>query len=296
MKQPSHKHQVRELLRPLVAFGTPRFGSKSDGRVHSVGSWRAYETVLVPISKWLRADYQLPLRKLDAELAEEYLHQRATEVGQKAVDLDRQAMELILGEKLDRVMSSPSSKAPRDYTQAQFDLVMEFLDKEYLLPALIAWESGLRASEPYSLLPLAERLPSPRKWRPERFEFGSLGPIRRYVVKGKGGLIREVALSEESAARLEGLRLPEPERIRDRRINIDKHYDILGGKRLSQAWTTASLRALGCSTGVHGLRHSFAKRRVRELLRGGYSFGRACGIVSQELGHFHPRTIFYYLR
>ena len=59
--------------------------------------------------------------------------------------------------------------------------------------------------------------------------------------------------------------------------------------------SAASERALGWSTGAHGLRHSYAQERMAEL-QASLSRDAALTTVSQEMGHFRPEITETYLR
>ena len=118
----------------------------------------------------------------------------------------------------------------------------------------------------------------------------------RYVVTGKGGLIREVQLPSHLAARLEAQRLATPRPVTDRHVYYQQHYAIGGGQPWSMAVSRAAKAALGWSTGAHGLRHAYAQERVTELQTLEHSQKVANETVSQELGHFRPEITTTYLR
>ena len=108
--------------------------------------------------------------------------------------------------------------------------------------------------------------------------------------------MREVQIPRDLADRLEARRLDTPLRVTDRGINYQSHYDIGGGQRWSNSVSAAADRALGWSTGAHGLRHSYAQERMTELQNQGLTRDRALETVSQELGHFRPEITEVYLR
>lgn len=142
--------------------------------------------------------------------------------------------------------------------------------------------------------PMQEQAASTHRIRStERFS-GRQG--KNYTVKGKGGLIREVLISDELAKQLEQLRLSQPRTIKDRTIHYAQHYAIAGGKNWSNSFTAASKRVLGWSHGAHGLRHSYAQTRMAELQQQHFMYDDALKIVSQELGHFRAEITEVYLR
>ena len=82
----------------------------------------------------------------------------------------------------------------------------------------------------------------------------------------------------------------------DRGIRYTQHYDLGGGLAWSRSFSAASKRALGWSTGGHGLRHSYAQERIEDLQRDGHTYDSALGLVSQEMGHFRGDITEVYLR
>ncbi|MGB7596762.1 MAG: hypothetical protein WBM09_04285, partial [Gallionella sp.] len=126
-----------------------------------------------------------------------------------------------------------------------------------------------------------------------------------YTVIGKGGLIREVAIPLWMSEKLESKRIP-PKQVIDRGIFYVMNYEIGFGQAWSQSFSDASKKALGYSTGAHGLRHSFAKKRLYELIDAielhdpkiaqDRIHEEALPILSQELGHFRLDIVYCYLR
>ena len=84
--------------------------------------------------------------------------------------------------------------------------------------------------------------------------------------------------------------------VKDQKINYLQRYDIGAGKRWSDSFSKASKRTLFFSTGAHGLRHSYAQERMRELMSIGFKRSLALETVSQEMGHFRPEITEVYLR
>lgn len=272
-------------------------GSRSTGKIHGLRTFDKYVACLKQAGEWLRQ--ARGLRRLDEmsrELAQAYLEFRADVVGQKQLDADRNALELLVGD-LPRVreIGGARSLPSRAYTREQVASVALAQDERNKLSTRIAYEAGLRGHELFTLRRAEEDRPSAhRHWRAERFE-GRDGV--RYVVVGKGGLKREILLSEATAQRLEERRLERPREAVDRGIRYAQLYDINGGNRWSASFGAASKRALGWSAGAHGLRHAYAQERMRELVdEGRFGYAEAREIVSQELGHFRGEIVETYLR
>jgi integrase len=72
--------------------------------------------------------------------------------------------------------------------------------------------------------------------------------------------------------------------------------EIGAGKRWSDSFSKASKRALFFSTGAHGLRHSYAEERMREIMEIGFNRLLALKTVSQEMGHFSREITEVYLQ
>jgi integrase len=277
--------------------------------VQSVRSVANYEAALANVAKWQKEEHKAgreggSLHSLTPEQAERYLQQRGEEVGQKTLDQERQAIQLIqrhitnklaendrlavIKSELQQVLSS------RSYTPEQVNAIAERQTDKNALATQIAHAAGLRAHELLTLRPSTERPADARPTRDEKFAVREKG--ERYTVIGKGGLCREVIIPRELAQRLENTRLAEPQRVTDRGVFYQSHYNIGGGQRWSNSFSQASNAALGHSTGAHGLRHSYAQERMGELQRDGLSYRDALETVSQEMGHFRDTITEVYLR
>lgn len=276
--------------------------------VESVRSVSNYEAALTNVAQWLKDEHRAgreggDLRNLTPERAREYLEQRGEAVGQKMLDQERQAIQLMQqhvshqlaqGERLPVVRSElTQALESRSYTPAQVAAVAERQHDANRLATEIAHAAGLRAHELLTLRPAAEQ---PADARPARDEKFAVREGERYTVVGKGGLCREVLIPRELAERLEATRLEEPRHVNDRGVHYQSHYDIGGGQRWSNSWSQASNAALGWSNGAHGVRHSYAQERMGELQRAGLSYRDALEVVSQEMGHFRESITEVYLR
>jgi integrase len=237
------------------------------------------------------------LKSATAGVAQAYLAERQESgLSQKTLDQDRQALQCHLGQKLERVQALEVTKlSTRSYTTAQIREITSHQTGRNALATEIAHSAGLRASELQTIRPASERPASThRQWSEDRFN-GRVG--ERYTVQGKGGLIREVLIPREIAARLEAARLPKAVNVTDRGVYYQQHYAIGGGKNWATSFSRVSENRLGWSNGAHGLRHSYAQERMNELQgSNGYTYEKALSTVAQELGHFSPSTTEAYLR
>lgn len=270
----------------------------------SVGTVRNYEQCLTRVTEWTQT-HKLSdgLRGLTVEQAKTYLAERAQAVGQKTLDMERQAVQAMLthvtgrlatGERLPVTKSdTPQVLTPRAYSPQQVALICARMTPHNALATEIAYTAGLRAHELLTLQRRDEQAPDLRPARDEKFA-GRPGEL--YVVIGKGGLTREIQLPSPLAVRLEQCRLDTARQVTDRGIHYQQHYAIGGGQPWSNAFSRASTTVLGWSKGGHGLRHSYAQDRVMELQTLRLSQEAAKEVVSQELGHFRPEITDTYLR
>lgn len=272
--------------------------------LRSVGTVRNYEQALTRVAEWMKINRlnHADLRTLTPALAIRYLLKRAENAGQSTLNMERQAMQAMMqhvtlalapGERLTVIKTHTPDMSGRAYTPAQVAAIIQAQHPDHALATELAYVAGLRAHELFSLLPGPERDPHPRPHAGTKF-CGREGLI--YTVHGKGGLIRQVLIPASLAERLEARRLPAPRRITDRKVHYLSHYDITGGQRWSNSFSAASRRALGWSHGAHGLRHSYAQQRLRELQQQRLLREDAKRTVSQEIGHFRPDITDTYLR
>jgi len=294
----------------MAKFASPTRQAESVAKelkdsISSVGTLRNYTQALTRVAEHLSETRSGSLREITAEKAELYLAERSQEVGQKTLDMERQALQsmmqnvtskLELSAKLEVVKSELSQALEsRSYTSAQVKAIANAQTERNALATKIAHSAGLRAHELLTLQRIDERAPSERPALDSKFD-GRSDTSTPYTVQGKGGLIREVQIPNNLAQRLEERRLETPERVTDRGIHYESRYDIAGGKNWSNSFSAASDRVLGHSTGAHGLRHSYAQERMNELAQRGYDRDKALETVSQEMGHFRPDITEVYLR
>jgi integrase len=297
--------QARSVLRQHTNFSSRHaakleqgiVGSGRTGQIHSIRTLNKYIEALTQAGQWAREQVGLRhLNQLTPAIAQRYLETRiAAGISQGQVDADRNAMEFVTGHNsLKRVRATAQpERSSRAYTAAQVERIAQTQSEANALATRIAYHAGLRAHELLTLRPAKEGKPSVhRVWSPARFR-GRQG--ERYLVTGKGGLVREVLIPHDLARELETHRIT-PERVRDRGVIYTRCYHVGGGHAWSQSFSDCSQRELGWSTGAHGLRHSYAQERLRELQARGIPYLTTRSIVSQELGHFRADMVLTYLR
>jgi integrase len=245
--------------------------------IKSVGTVRNYEAALTRVASYLSDKKLGTLRSLTLDKAVSYLSQRANDVGQSQLNMERQSMQIMMKNVTNQLNEKSNIEVikshvavelkTRAYTSFQVDLIANSQQEKNSLATKIAYESGLRAHELYTILPISERKADVRPSLASKF-MGREG--LRYTVIGKGGLVREVHIPIRLANRLEKLRLNTPAQVNDRGIYYTQYYAVNAGNRWSASFTAASKRALGHSNGAHGLRHSYAQERMQELKKKGY--------------------------
>ena len=297
-KLPPPEQQARDAVGRLVNLEAL---SRTPGKSPSNGTVRGVRQYLTQIARHIAPD-GLELLDFTPAKADAYLRSRARDLGQKALDGHRLALQkhlvhvrglLPVGARLDVVRSlKPTHRAGRAYARHQVPMVAARQTARNALATLVAYAAGLRSHELLTLARPDERPPDVRPARPEKFDDR---PGTDYTVVGKGGLVRLVRIPDDLAARLEERRFDEPVHVSDREIRYQSRYDVGGGEAWSRSFSRASMSALGWSRGAHGLRHSFAQERMAELQRG-LHYDDALEVVSQELGHFRPGITREYLR
>lgn len=294
----SPERQAEAVVGRLVKLGALR---RNPDRPASVRTVANYRDCLLQIARRIAGD-GLELRDLTPESAVDYLRSRTGDLGQKALDMHRQALQAMLvhvskrlpkGKRLTVVRSlKPGRKGGRAYTAQQVRMVAAAQNARNGLSTLIVHAAGLRAHELFTLARPAEQPPDRRPSRPEKF---AGRPGQDYTVIGKDGLVRLVRIPDDLSERLEAIRRDQPVRVTDRGVHYLFRYDVACGTAWAASFTGASKRALGWTRGAHGARHAYAQGRMRELQRM-LLRADALEVVSQELGHFRPDITETYLR
>ena len=281
-----------------------------DNPIKSIGTARGYTNCLKKVARYVNQQFNISLRELTPEQAKQYLDVRSEEVGQKTLDQERQAIQammlnvtkaLDISDKKDRLSFIKSAKdeieKSRAYTNQQVSMIASAQSEKHALVTQISYAAGLRAHELYTLKPLEHREVEYRQEREETKNtlFNARNGMR-YTVVGKGGLEREVLIPVHLVEKLESRRFAEPQKVKDRGIFYRSHYNIGGGNNWSSSFSAASKRTLFRSSGAHGVRHSYAQERMRELQRVGLSRSLAYKTVSHELGHLREAITAVYLR
>lgn len=299
MKNYSAQVAARKIVSARVALGVSRHHGKKQCMdvVTSVGTSRNHRVALGGVAAWLHQKSGKHLKNLNEADAVEYLTLRSITVGQSAVDLDRQAINfhLLRDQPIPYFLSAtPRVLENRAYTKGEIDLLLRNCEGKLNLSIRLATNAGLRALELITIAPVGSITESNRDWCKERF----LGRENdaKFIVRGKGGLRRQVCLEPDLAAELMQQLRPIPIQVRDREVIHTSYFDLVFGANFSMQFSMLSQKVLGLSQGAHGLRHSFAQKRVRNLLCCGLEYEFALKVLSNEMGHFAVKNTLAYLR
>ena len=210
------------------------------GRVRSVGTARNYQQRLVQIA----ARLDVSLTALTPAGAVAYLQRRAAEVGQKTLDMERQAMQAMMlditlrmapGQTLPVVRSTtPQQLKPRAYSPAQVRAIVTRQDPRNALATEIVYASGIRAHELLTLGREAEQPPDDRRGQSRLT--GTAAEGRRYA-----------KLAAKSACTHCGRRRAMPG---ESRCSACAHQPPKSWPRLIRAWYIETVG--GCEFGPYG--------------------------------------------
>ena len=264
--------------------------------IKSLGTERAYLVCLSLYRGWCKTNEVPNAEQSSLKYLQYYLEEKAEIYQQKTLCQHRMALNAGYHKKLKFVKSELETiVAARDYKFCEVLEIIKNLSARNALAILICYYSGLRAHELATLQRQNEnRRSATRAWSNSLFDMEDQYVL--FIVTGKGGLRRYVAIPVELADMLETRRFNVPRKVIDRGIFYYMNYNVGFGKALSQCFSRASLNQLGWSTGLHGTRHSYAKNRLKKLVVCHYTLDQAKLIVSQELGHFRPEIVNCYLR
>lgn len=270
---------------------------KGNGNFKAIQSVRSRDETILALAKIGENLGVERLKQITPEIAAKYLESRRDNfASQKSLDRDRKALCIAFGLNIPRPKAiSEQILSSRAYSSDQINHIKAAMTERNALAVSIAHNAGLRAHELLTLKRATEGSKTEsRTWTEDRFA-GREGQI--YLVTGKGGLTREVLISNELAEQLEARRYSSPKTTTDRGVNYLQRYDIGGGNALSASFTRASKRALSFSHGLHGVRHRYAQERIDEVkIKFNIDHDAARDVVAQELGHFRGDITEVYLR
>ena len=248
--------KTRTLKEQAKAVINARTGRESSvpGNYKPVQSVRSQGDLIMALAKIAKDLNVKRIKQITPEIAEFYLTQRRENFSsQKSLDRDRKALSIALNEAFPRYKAiSDQVLFSRAYSKKQITEITSGMRKQNALATMIAYCAGLRSHELITIRRIDEgKKTNTRTWNDDRFASRD-GQL--YLVTGKGGLVREVLVSNDLATQLESCRLDEPIIRIDRGVRYIQRYGIGGGQSLSQSFTAASGRKLGFSNGISSKR------------------------------------------
>lgn len=288
--------RAERLVENRTRLGVPSKEAKKKGFIASLGTARAYTCCLSSYFEWLQLNEIATEEQDHKKHVVNFLEDVSESISQSFLNQHCQALKVIFRiHILPRIRAKKQNEYfKRSYSWCEIKEIVKFQNEPNALATLIAYSAGLRAHELVTLR-LANRSArsKSRPWRNDLF--AGINDFEKYVVTGKGGLKRYVALPKYLSKLLESRRCDEV-KVVDRGISYRKIYDISYGQKFSNSFSKASKKALGFSTGAHGLRHSYVKRRISKLLDLKLNLSDVMLVVSQEVGHFRPLITLCYMR
>ena len=298
MKNYSPKIAAKLQVRPQVMHGLSRHKNLdlAEKKISSVGTERNHVSALTVFAKWLIKDSNKHLKNAKPTDAIRYLEERSRVVRQKTLDMDRQALNMNMNFPTDIkfILSEVETIVEnRAYSQSELNYLISKAPDDLKLSIELAVNSGLRSMEIITLSPPLALCQSDRNWHEHRFD--GRNKDESFIVHGKGGLHREIRLSPELSNRIKQFARPAPVKVTHRETHLTSHFDLLGGHDFCNKFSILSKKELGFSHGAHGLRHTFAQKRLLELMCLGHDTNISVKILSQEMGHFAITNTLIYL-
>ena len=154
----SSRSQSDHAVSQKIALGKGRHDHRNNGQIHSVGTARGYGQALKGVAAYQQEHHLGDLRTVTVEIARQYLVYQAPLVSQKTLNLDRQALQMHLGVRLDVMKSDKETHlSTRSYTPAQVERIASAQSERNSLATRIASCAGLRAHELLTIRPAQER-------------------------------------------------------------------------------------------------------------------------------------------
>ncbi|MFT3742428.1 MAG: hypothetical protein QM752_07225 [Gammaproteobacteria bacterium] len=302
------KYSMRVQAEKYIAAKANRGKSKASGaKLRSDRTVLRYQGDLGRAAEFIQKTYGIKkLKDITPEQAQSYIRERLAEkIGVRTVQGYAKALETLpLVSKLEVPSRSadPNDKPQnsRAYTSAQIIAIQQNLSKPVQLATQIILESGCRAQDFASLCLATERpIRNARLSKLHADRFAGREDWVQVNFIGKGGHEYTSTISSETAKALVYYRMDIPCDFRERKqenIVTKQYYNLPAGLQLSYLWSQASKSTLGFSRGLHGLRHTFAQWRVKEMQSLDMTWQKVLESVSQQMGHYRAEQISTYLR
>lgn len=285
-------------LEPLTALSSKKkaFDKATGPAIRSVGTRRSYRACLAQFLKWRQEFLSIELSEpiLAAEVTG-FLLTGKNRLKQKTLDQRAQALQAATRAPS---LLSKSQVAPVESrlmpANNQLRKVIEALPPIYQLAALIAMNTGLRISEVVALPPPTSGIEpsSHRAWSPDLH--ADRLDVTMFGVKGKGGLVRVIAMHNELFKELNRLLLPTPLHRQNREADYIAYYAFPLPQTISQQFTKTATKVLGFSPKFHSNRSLFLSKSLAGLLQLAFDRETSIKITSQKAGHFRTGITFSY--
>lgn len=302
------RYSMREQAAKYIDARANRGKSKASGAIlRSDRTVQRYQGDLGRAAETIQKIHGINrLKDITQQQAQAYIDERLREnIRVRTVQGYAKALELLPLVKQLKVPSRSTDKQDkprrsRAYTRPQIQAIQQYIIlPEARLAIQILYESGCRTKDLASIRLATERpVKNARlsKLHDDRF-LGREDWIKVTFI-GKGGHEYTSTISLETAKELAKIRLPKPRDFRERKqanVVTQQYYDLPAGIKLSKLWTEGCIRVLFSSKGLHGIRHSFAQERLREMLYAGMTWDKAMECVSQQMGHYRSSEVSTYL-
>jgi len=303
------KYSMREQAMKYIEARSNRGKSKSSGAIlRSDRTVLRYQGDLGRAAEEIQKKHGITkLKDITETQAQDYLNDRLKEkIRVRTVQGYAKALALLPQVKHLTVPSRATDKKDkpkntRAYTQEQIkEIQKNIFSPTAKLAIQVIVESGCRAKDLASLCLASDRpVTNARlnKLHEDRF-IGKENWVKVTFI-GKGGHEYTSTISPGTAKQLAQHRLPIPRDFKERKqynVVTKQYYDLPAGLRLSKLWTDASKKTFCASRGLHGLRHTFAQTRLREMLMAGMTWDKALECVSQQMGHYRASEVKTYCR
>lgn len=289
--EPKHeaKDKAREALKEEGKSATwKNIGAKIG--IYSYKTANDYREVWQEIGQWAKETHKVrDLEKLTGRHVSEWLTEKAQQlVAWRTLQHSSAAlakMELALNQYSEKMGKGIkyNFRDAADKVKAEYKEVLKADDKlrayknpeqlkqnvwseRYQVAAALQHEGGLRVREAALI-------------KPDQVKGNKI------TVKGKGGKIRAVAVSQKTSERLRAWM--------DQNGGIYKIKDV---NKYREALKEAAWESEQEYQGSHGLRWNYAQQRMKDLQSAGQTYEKAMVQVSQELGHERASITEHYLR
>jgi integrase len=303
------RHSMREQADKYIAARANRGKSKASGAIlRSDRTVDRYKGDLARAAEAIQKEFGIKrLKDITQVQAQTYIDQRLKDKIRvrtiqgyaKALELLPNVADLIVPSRATDLCDKPTGT--RAYTMAQINEIQKLLNSpKSQLACQIILESGCRAQDLASLrLDQENSIANARLTKLHSDRFAGREQWVKVNFIGKGGHEYVSTISLSTAKILEKIRLENPRDFRERQqenVVAKQYYDLPAGKVLSTQWSRAADQALGLKRGLHGLRHSFAQERLKDMQRAGMVWEKALECVSQQMGHYRASEVKTYLR